>query len=115
MSFKLPVSAKLRKMFPVYSGVLKYFPLALAAVSYVSKLGNDQHNPGGPLYWNRGLSADQLDAAVRHTLDVAIGDLDGELSVYEQAQVAWRELAELQLRIERAGGLAAALGLKDEP
>lgn len=112
---KLPTSAKLRKLFPVYSGVLKYFPLALAAVSYVSKLGNDQHNPGQPLHWAREKSIDQLDADLRHHLDVAIGDLDDELSAFELAQVAWRVLAELQLRIERAGGLAEALGLKDEP
>lgn len=31
---------------PLYSGVLNYFPNALAAIARVSKRGNDKHNPG---------------------------------------------------------------------
>lgn len=101
----LPTDPAERKALPVFSGVVKYFPLALAAVSAVSKKGNDQHNPGQPLHWARGKSTDQLDAAQRHLLDVALKDLCGEDATEELAQVAWRILAELQLRIEANGGL----------
>lgn len=101
----LPTDAAERKALPVFSGVVKYFPLALAAVAHVSKAGNDQHNPGQPLHWARGKSTDQLDAAQRHMLDVAIKDLAGEDACEELAQVAWRILAELQIRLEKRGGI----------
>ena len=45
-----PESAQGRKDHPVFTGVLMYFPDAIAAVAHVSKLGNDQHNPGQPLH-----------------------------------------------------------------
>jgi hypothetical protein len=66
--------AKERKDTPVYSGVLKYFPNALAEVARVSKAGNDQHNPGKALHWDRSKSKDELDALTRHLLDRAAGD-----------------------------------------
>lgn len=92
--------AALRKSQPVYSGVLKYFPDALLEVAKVSKLGNDQHNPGEPMHWAREKSTDQLDAAVRHILDYAKGipiDSDGGSHL---AKAAWRILAQLQLLVE---------------
>ena len=46
---KLPTDPKERKKIPIYSGVLKYFPDAIAAVAAVSFAGNEQHNPGEPL------------------------------------------------------------------
>lgn len=101
----LPADSAARKALPVFSGVVKYFPLAVAKVSNVSKKGNDQHNPGQPLHWARGKSTDQLDAAQRHLIDVAIKDLADEDATEELAQVAWRILAELQLRLEKKGGL----------
>jgi hypothetical protein len=73
-----------RKNTPVYSGCINYFPLALASVSRLSKKGNDQHNPGSPLHWDRSKSGDELDAMMRHVID---GDWDA---------VAWRALAHLQ-------------------
>lgn len=96
----LPTDAKERKGLPIYSGVLSYFPDAIAEVARVSKVGNDQHNPGQPLHWARGKSTDQMDAAVRHIVDNAAGvpaDTDG---TYHLAKAAWRVLAELQLLIE---------------
>lgn len=93
--------AAVRKSQPVYSGVLKYFPDALLAVAKVSKLGNDQHNPGEPLHWAREKSTDQLDAAVRHIIDHAKGlpvDSDGGSHL---AKAAWRILAQLQLLLEK--------------
>lgn len=92
--------AQLRKDAPVFSGVLKYFPDAILEVARVSKKGNDQHNPGEPLHWNRALSTDEEDAMVRHTIDIAKGiffDTDGQR---HSAKIAWRALANLQKEIE---------------
>ena len=52
----LPTDAKERKKIPVGSGVLDYFPAALAEIAKVSQAGNDQHNPGEELHWARGKS-----------------------------------------------------------
>lgn len=78
-----------RKDVPIYSGVIRYFPRALAAVARLSKKGNDQHNPGQPLFWNRAKSGDELDALMRHIID---GDWDA---------VAWRALANCEKEEER--------------
>lgn len=84
----LPEDAQARKDIPIYSGCVAYFPLALAAVARLSKRGNDQHNPGSPLFWDRSKSGDELDALMRHIID---GDWDA---------VAWRALAHLQKQEE---------------
>jgi len=92
--------AERRKQMPVFSGVLKYFPDAILAVSHVSWVGNEQHNKGEPLHWAREKSSDQMDAAVRHITDYANGikiDTDG---VPHLGKAAWRILAQLQLDIE---------------
>jgi hypothetical protein len=96
----LTTNAKERKSTPIFSGVVAYFPDALAAVARVSKAGNDQHNPGQPLHWAREKSTDQMDAAMRHMVDYAAGvmyDTDGE---HHLAKVAWRILAQLQIDTE---------------
>lgn len=89
--------AKTRKDHPVFSGVLAYFPDALLAVAELSRIGNDQHNPGQPLHWARGKSNDHADCLVRHQLDAGKLDNDG---MRHSAKVAWRALAQLQLEIE---------------
>ena len=94
-----PRNSAERKAEPIHSGVLMYFPDALAAIARVSKKGNDKHNPGEPLHWARGKSTDQLDCVTRHTLTPEAIDPDsGEV---ELAHGAWRSLAELQLIEER--------------
>jgi hypothetical protein len=93
----LPTEAGARKDVPIFSGVLRYFPDALAAVAILSRIGNDQHNPGQPLHWARGKSNDQLDALVRHLMEAGTVDTDG---VLHDTKVAWRALANLQLRLE---------------
>jgi len=85
----LPVDGKARKQIPIYSGVVAYFPDALAAVAKVSFEGNEQHNPGTPLHWDRSKSQDELDALLRHLVE---GEWD---------KVAWRALAHCQKEIER--------------
>lgn len=92
-----PPDAKGRKERPVASGVLDYFPDALVAVSRVSYLGNEQHNPGQPLHWARGKSADEADAIIRHFLQRGSLDDDGQP---HSAKLAWRALALLQKEIE---------------
>ena len=89
---------QLRKDTPVYSGVIKYFPLALQEVSRVSKAGNDQHNSGSPLNWDRSKSTDELDALTRHLIDAGKLDTDG---IRHSAKVAWRALANLEKELEK--------------
>lgn len=91
--------AEARKGQPIFSGVLMYFPDALLEISKVSKAGNDQHNPGSPLHWDRSKSTDEADALVRHLLGVGTLDTDG---IRHSAKVAWRSLALLQKELENA-------------
>ncbi len=71
MKLTLPTDSAERKDIPLYAGVLKYAPAALAGVARVSKDGNDKHNPGEPLHHARGKSADHADCILRHMMDVA--------------------------------------------
>lgn len=91
--------AQRRKDTPVFSGVLKYFPLAIAEVARTSKAGNDQHNPDKPLHWDRSKSGDELDALSRHLLEAGTIDTDG---IRHSAKVAWRALANLEKELEEA-------------
>ncbi len=93
----LPTDAKARKDVPLYRGLLMYFPDALTAVAELSRVANEQHNPGEPLHWARGKSMDQEDCLMRHMLDLGKLDTDGQRHA---AKVAWRALAILQLEIE---------------
>lgn len=88
-----------RKATPLYSGVLAYFPLALAAVARLSKAGNDKHNPGQPLHWSRGKSNDHLDCIARHLADA--GGFDEETGELHDVALAWRSLANLQIAEEK--------------
>lgn len=87
-----------RKDVPIVTGVLDYFPDALADVARLSKIGNDKHNPGQPLHWSRGKSDDHADCIGRHMVDRGVIDTDG---VLHDTKVAWRALAQLQLAIEK--------------
>ncbi len=91
------MTAAERKARPVYSGVLRYFPLALMEVAHCSHVGNEQHNPGEPLRWDRSKSTDEADALVRHLLQAGEIDTDG---VRHSAKVAWRALALLEKELE---------------
>lgn len=93
----LPTDARARKSIPLYSGLLKYFPDALIAVAELSRIGNDQHNPGKPLHWDRTKSQDELDALTRHLIEA--GTIDND-NVRHSTKVAWRALANLQKELE---------------
>jgi dATP/dGTP diphosphohydrolase, N-terminal len=94
----LPESATDRKQYPVASGVLDYFPDSLVAISHLSQKGNDQHNPGQPLHWDRSKSTDEADTMIRHFLQRGSLDTDG---VRHTVKMAWRALALLQKEIEQ--------------
>jgi hypothetical protein len=94
----LPKDAAARKEYPIVTGVLDYFPDAIAEVAHVSFVGNQQHNPGQPLHWDRSKSTDQADTIGRHLLQRGTRDTDG---VRHSAKVAWRALALLQEEIEQ--------------
>ncbi|WP_162455369.1 dATP/dGTP diphosphohydrolase domain-containing protein [Pseudoxanthomonas kalamensis] len=95
----LPTDAAARKLIPLATGCLDYFPNALAAVAELSAIGNEQHNPGQPLHWDRSKSGDEADALMRHLMQRGTVDTDG---VRHSAKVAWRALALLQKEIEAA-------------
>ena len=97
----MPVDSKERKNVPLVTGVLDYFPAALAAVARLSKFGNDKHNPNEPLHWARNKSADHADCIGRHLVDRGV--IDPETGMSHTVEVAWRALAMLQLEEEERG------------
>jgi hypothetical protein len=112
VNLALTTDSAQRKTLPIATGVLDYFPAALAAVAALSKSGNDKHNPGEPLHHARGKSSDHADCIVRHLIDRGtIGD-DG---VRHSTSVAWRALALLQEELEREEGAPLPRGAKAAP
>ena len=92
--------AKKRKMTPMYSGLLAYFPDALALVARNSMVGHYQHNdPKDPMYWDRSKSADEMDAMIRHMADHSRDPYDADGTLH-MSKVAWRALAFLQKFLE---------------
>jgi hypothetical protein len=92
-----PTAAAERKKIPLCTGVLDYFPLALIEVAKCSQAGNDQHNPGKPLHWDRSKSTDEADALLRHLMERGTVDTDG---IRHSAKTAWRSLSLLQKEME---------------
>lgn len=95
----LPSDPRSRKNIPMMRGLFAYFPDALAAVAELSRVANEQHNPGEPVHWSRGKSDDHADSMLRHQLDAGKVDTDGQR---HSTKVAWRALAQLQLELEDA-------------
>ena len=93
----LASNSAIRKNMPVVTGVLDYFPLAIAYVALVSKVGNDKHNPGEPLHWSRDKSNDHANCIGRHLIDRGQFADDG---ILHDGNLAWRALANLQLTLE---------------
>lgn len=91
MSGLFPEDSAARKTYPVFSGLLQYFPSALARVARHSHEGNEKHNPGQSLHHDRAKSGDEADALVRHLME---GDYVG---------TAWRALSLLQKHEEAHG------------
>jgi hypothetical protein len=97
-----------RKTFPMFSGLLAYFPDALAEVARLSYLGNEKHNPGEPMHHARGKSTDHADCIARHLVNH--GGFDGDTR--ESAALAWRALALLQEELEKEFGLPLPRGAR---
>lgn len=95
-----------RKDFPMCTGLMDYFPDALAAVANVSKKGNDKHNPGEPMHHARGKSMDHADCIMRHLQER--GGFDGDIR--HTAALAWRALALLQEELEHEMGFPLPRG-----
>lgn len=114
----LPTDSAERKNVPLLSGVVNYFPAALVGVARISKLGNDQHNPGQPLHHARGKSMDHGDCIMRHTVDIEAWKAHIKRTEKEEKAIkilltearyrAWRALADLQELEEQYGGAPLA-------
>lgn len=116
----LPTDSDERKEIPILSGVVNYFPAALAEVAKISVAGNRKHNPDSTeLHHARGKSMDHGDCILRHTMDIE--DLKANIKrrsdkspvvidqlIQEAAYRAWRSLAELQQLCEEHRGLPLA-------
>lgn len=94
----LSADSKERKSMPIFNGVIRYFPRALAEIAKLSLAANEKHNPGKPLGWNKNKSSDHLDALTRHLIDS--GALDPEFGLLHDVGLAWRALANLELKLE---------------
>lgn len=108
----LPDDDAKRGEYPMAHGLLDYFPNALAEVSKVSKIGNDQHNPGEPMHWARDKSTDHENKILRHLVDR--GKFDGR-GVRHTARLAWRALAMLQAELEAEEGFPPSRASKNAP
>lgn len=129
MKMTLPTDSAERKNVPLFSGVLKYAPAALAGMARISKSGNDKHNPGQPLHHARGKSNDHPDCIVRHAVDVA--DIEALLArepitpgtkewvttvdslLNEASQLVWRAALWSQELHERYGDAPLAPGARE--
>ena len=85
----LPADSAERKTYPLYRGLFRYFPRALAAVAHLSYVSNEKHNPGEPLHWSKEKSSDHADCLLRHALEGA------------WVEAAWRALAQLETELEK--------------
>lgn len=101
-----------RKDYPLFRGLLRYFPAALAGVARTSKLGNDKHNPGEEMHHARGKSPDHGDCIIRHMIDVEDllaawnrkpNSIPSQDVLDEVNQMVWRALAFSQELHERFG------------
>lgn len=113
----LPQSSEERKELPLYRGVVRYFPAALAAAAQVSKIGNEKYNPGEEMHHARGKSIDHADCILRHLIDMeeSYGKGKGydESGVPQVGYIAWRALALAQEWLEKNEQKPLAPGAKE--
>jgi hypothetical protein len=86
-----------RKDFPLYRGLVVYFPNALAAVAHLSNAASTQHGHE-VIHWDKTKSTDHLDCMLRHLLESGTTDDDG---ILHDVKVAWRALAHLEILLEK--------------
>ena len=94
----LPTDSKLRKATPIYSGVIKHFPLALSAMAQAMLACQKQHGiDSNDIDWVRDKSTDHLDSLSRHLCEAGKPDKDG---VSHSTKLAIRALMNLQIEEE---------------
>lgn len=108
----LPSDAATRNKYPMADGLLYYFPNALAEISFVSRVGNEQHNPGEPMHWAREKSTDHANKIIRHLIDAGKFDTDG---TRHSAKAAWRALALLEDELIAEGRLPGKNAIISQP
>lgn len=91
---------KSNKDYPIFTGLLKYFPNACLYVSHVSLVANEQHNPGTEMHWDKSKSIGKGDEIVRHLMAEETFDTDG---LRHRGKSAWRamELLEREILAEK--------------
>lgn len=109
MNRLIDTDSETRKTYPMATGLLDYFPDALAAVANHSWLANQKHNPGEPMHHARGKSTDHADCILRHL--VGRGNFDGPYR--ESTALAWRALALLQEELEKEFSLSLPRNAKE--
>ncbi len=90
MTTTLPEDSEARKGVPLYAGLMRYFPAAMAAAAAVSKHGNEKHNPGEELHHARGKSTDHANCIMRHLMDLAEDDGYDEDGIPQVGYIVWR-------------------------
>jgi hypothetical protein len=94
----LPTDSKQRKATPIYSGCIKHFPLALAAIARGMLICQQQHGiDSKEIEWDRSKSTDHLDSLSRHLCEAGTADKDG---VRHSTKMATRALMALQIELE---------------
>ncbi len=90
------MTAAERKSYPMFEGALAYFPRAIAYLSHVSFVANEQHNPGEKLHWAKEKSIGVGNEILRHLVDK--GKLDTD-KLRHTGKLFWRaaELLEREL------------------
>lgn len=111
----LTTDSQERKDTPIFSGFMMYFPLAVAYVARVSKIGNDKHNPGQPMRWAKEKSKDHADCVSRHLIDIG-PDWEGEDEdeILHAGYLAWRSMGLLQTVLEKRASRKAVNQYKDD-
>lgn len=97
-----PTIQSSKEEYPVWDGLMAYFPAALAEVAHVSYVGSRQHQPDLPTQWTRNKSTNHKDKILRHLLEGDVSELDTDGTLHA-AKVAWRALANLQIILEKNG------------
>lgn len=119
MNTTLPQDSQLRKEYPLWRGLWRYFPAALAGVARHSKHGNDKHNPGEEMHHARGKSNDHADCILRHIMDLSDMLARGQhaqdcKAILDEANaMVWRTCAWSQILHEQIGGAPRAPGAKE--
>jgi hypothetical protein len=91
MRTTLPIDSAERKLVPIYSGFMAYFPAAIAGAAKVSQVAMKQHNLP-KLGHNRGKSADHADCVPRHMMDVA-----DAMAAFERGEISFQQARDFAL------------------